>query len=61
MYSPDIWKRGVPINFGPLKDYSITMSEIQEAVDEQWIELMWDFDNNLWWRRHLNETRELGL
>lgn len=62
MYKPNIWRDfNIPLNFEPVDIYKVTFSCLQEAKEEKWIELMYDFNDNIWWRRDLNEIYELGL
>ncbi len=60
MHHPAIWPK-VPLDFQPIDFRTTTILEIEAAKKEKEIELMYDFDGHLWWRRDLNETYELGL
>lgn len=31
------------------------------CIEEQWVEIMYDYNGRVWWRRNFNEYRELGL
>jgi hypothetical protein len=61
MFNPEIWSYyGVPLNWGILP-FDVPFLDVLTARDAQEVELMIDFDNQILWRRNLNETRELGL
>lgn len=62
MYAPRIWSTyNIPLDFQPVDIYTVTFSLLQEAKREAWIELMYDFGDNIWWRRDLNTEAYLGL
>lgn len=64
MKHPNIWSEmGVPLQWGILPDSVLKQHFLQvlEARDNKEIQLMVDFDNNIWWRRDLNGEWELGL
>lgn len=60
VYNPNIWKKA-PLNWEPCNIYEVTFLELHTARKNEEVELMYDFWDNIWWRRDLNETRELGL
>ncbi len=62
MFNPSCWAAlKVPLNFEPVDIYQVTFSTLKEIRDNEEVELMYDFNDNIWWRRDLTEDRELGL
>lgn len=59
--NPQIWKH-VPLLWRPISDdIHLSKLEIFQARDYYEIELMLDFDDNLWWRRHLQDDDRFYL
>lgn len=64
MQHPEIWNRlRVPLNWQKLPKVVLQscITDVLEARDNLEVQLMIDFDDEIWWRRDINEYSELGL